>query len=77
MSALGTGDKPCRPDGNGCLCGICKYRKAGFENSPKECRGGGCIDCDPDRTEPDTDTEFGPVLDCSCFEVSKEYESYC
>ena len=74
MSALGTGEKPCRPDGNGCLCGICIYRKAAYENRPKECISGGCIDCDPDRIEPDTAEDYGPVRECAVFTPIKSLD---
>lgn len=50
MSSRGTGKKPCEEI---CLCANCK----------KSC--GGCIDCDPDRTEPDDEDGYGPTKECS------------
>lgn len=66
MSALNTGDKPCSPDGNGCLCPVC-VRWRTEEDVPIECHKGACIDCDPDRTEPDTLEDYGPTKECPHF----------
>lgn len=67
MSAYGSGEKKCSPDGNGCLCGVCRYRKTIIGEHPKGCHGGGCNDCDPDRTEPDDDSGYGPCRECPVF----------
>lgn len=50
MSSRGTGAKPCEEI---CVCATCV----------KHC--GGCIDCDPDRTEPDDEDGYGPTKECS------------
>ena len=58
----------CKPWINGCLCSICKYRRAP-KGAPKECHGGGCMDCDPERTEPDDGDDYGPTRECKFFIV--------
>ena len=51
MSSLGTGKEPCEEI---CVCGQCEFRHG--------CAG--CIDCDPDRTEPDDEYGYGPTKEC-------------
>lgn len=68
MSAYNIGKKPCTPEGNGCLCGVCEYRgNANAPDAPEDCHGGGCTDCDPDRTTPDEGAYYGPWRECKDF----------
>ena len=59
------------PEGNGCLCGVCIHRRL-ENNPPEDCHGGGCTDCDPDRTEPDDDEDYGPWRECKFFKRKDE-----
>ena len=71
MSAYNSGERLCRPDGNGCVCGECIHRSAPFKDKPEGCYGPGCTDCDPDRTELDDGEDYGPVKKCDFFEREK------
>lgn len=62
----------CKPEVNGCLCGVCIHRRGEF-NPPKECTHGACYDCDPERTKPDDDEGYGPVRICKFFTMEDKY----